>query len=79
MSKIDIIEPVDKPTEWVSAIVPVEKQNGKIRITNDGRAANKAIERVKYAMPTTEEIAYDLNGSSVFSKIDLNKAFHQLE
>ncbi len=29
--------------------------------------------------PTTEEIAYDLNGATVFSRIDLDKAFHQIE
>jgi hypothetical protein len=29
-------------------------------------------------MPTTDEIANDLNGSVLFSQLDLNKAFHQI-
>ncbi len=30
-------------------------------------------------MPTTDEIIYDLQGATVFSELDFNKAFHQLE
>ena len=29
-------------------------------------------------MPTVKEILYDIQGATVFSEIDLNKAFHQL-
>lgn len=32
----------------------------------------------KMVTPTIEEIMYDLQGSTVFSDIDFNKAFHQL-
>jgi hypothetical protein len=77
----DIIEQVNRPSEWVSALVavPKEKKPGEVRLTIDSRLANKAVTRIKYVTPTTEEIAYDLNGATVFSKIDLNKAFHQIE
>jgi hypothetical protein len=30
-------------------------------------------------MSTIKELTHDLNSSNVFSRIDLNKAFHQLE
>lgn len=78
--KNDIIEPVTKPPSWVSAMVavPKPKKPGEVRITIDSRLANKAIKRIKYATPTTEEIMYDLNGAKKISRIDLNKAFHQL-
>jgi hypothetical protein len=76
-----VIEPVDHPTNWVSAIVvvPKKKKPGEVRITLDSKLLNVAVENVPYVMPTTEEIAYELNGSTVFSQLDLNKAFHQIE
>ena len=33
--------------------------------------ANKTIVREGHPIPTTEEVLYDLNGSTVFSKLDL--------
>ncbi|XP_022810490.1 uncharacterized protein LOC111347516 [Stylophora pistillata] len=43
------------------------------------RRANSAIERERYPIPTIEEILYDLNGSTVFSKLDIKWDFHQVE
>jgi hypothetical protein len=76
-----VIEEVDRPTAWVSAmhVVPKAKKPGAVRITLDSKQLNKAVERVPYVMPTTTEIAYDLNGATVFSQLDLNKAFHQID
>lgn len=60
-------------------VVPKPKKPGEVRITTDMRKANKAIENTKFASPTIEEISYDLQGSTIFSEFDLNKAFHQIE
>lgn len=67
------------PVTWMSqfVIVPKPKKPGQVRIAVDSRVANTAIIREKFTTPTTEEICYDL--ASVFSEIDFNKAFHQLE
>ncbi len=75
-----IIEPVEKPIDWATVLVPVPKKKkpGAVRLTTDSRAANKAIIRTKYPTPTISEIAYDMNGAVKFSRIDFNKAFHQL-
>ncbi|GFR83013.1 transposon Ty3-G Gag-Pol polyprotein [Elysia marginata] len=43
------------------------------------REANKAIKRERHPMPTIEDLINELNGSTVFSRIDLHQAFHQLE
>ena len=43
------------------------------------RAANQAIERERHPVPTVEDLIVDLNGATVFSKIDLNQGYHQLE
>jgi hypothetical protein len=76
----DIIERAEGPTPWMSPIVTPIKPNepGKLRLCVDMRQANRAILRERHVMPTLEDIIHDLNGSTVFSKLDLNKAFHQL-
>ena len=43
------------------------------------RRANEAIIRERHPIPTIEEVLYDLNGSTVFSKLDLKWGFHQVE
>ena len=76
----DIIEEVSgRPTEWVSPLVVVPKSDGDIRICVDMRRANEAIVRERHPIPTIEEVLYDLNGSTVFSKLDLKWGFHQIE
>ena len=78
--KEDIIEEVPSgPTEWVSPLVVVPKPDGDIRVCVDMRRANEAIERETHPIPTIEEILHDLNGSTVFSKLDLKWGFHQVE
>ncbi len=76
----DIIEPVEEPSEWVSpiVIVPKEKQND-IRMCIDMRRVNEAILRERHPIPTIDEMLQDMNGSKVFSKIDLKWGYHQLE
>ena len=45
----------------------------------DSRSINTPIERERYPMNTIEDLIADMNGSKIFSKIDLNKGYHQLE
>ena len=40
--------------------------------------ANEAIIREHHPIPTVEELLQDLNGSTLFSKIDLKWGFHQI-
>lgn len=81
LEKEDIIEKVSGPTEWVSRIVtpPKPKNPSEIRICVDMREANKAVIRTRHVTPTIEELVTDLNGATVFSKIDLRSGYHQLE
>ena len=76
---LDIIEEVPEGTSvWVSPLVVVPKSDGDVRVCVDMRRANEAIIRERHPIPTVEELLYDLNGSAVFSKIDLKWGFHQI-
>ena len=43
------------------------------------RKANQAIIRERIPIPTVDEVVENLNGSAVFSKLDLRLVFHQIE
>ena len=75
----DIIEPVEGPTLRVSPVFIVPKPSGDIRLCVDIRRANQAIVRERHPIPTVDDVLYQLNGSTVFSKLDLRWGFHQIE
>ena len=79
MSRDDIIEPVEGPTPWVSPLVIIPKPSGDIRICVDIRQANTAVIRERHPIPTVDEVIQRMNGSTVFTKLDLQCAYHQLE
>ena len=74
--KEDIIEKVEGPTTWASPVVVAPKQSGEIRLYVDMRCANEAIIRERLPIPTIDEVLEELNGSTVFSKLDLRCGFH---
>ncbi|CAB3993230.1 Hypothetical predicted protein [Paramuricea clavata] len=75
------IEKVYGPTPWVSPllVVPKPKHPEKVRLCVDMRVANKAIDRERHITPTIDDLINDLNGATLFSKLDLNQGYHQLE
>ena len=75
----DILERVDGPTSWVSPVVVAPKSEGDIRLCVDMRKANQATIRKRIPTPTVDEVVENLNGSAVFSKLDLRLGFHQIE
>ena len=67
-------------SEWASPILVVTKPNGTIRICGDfKRPVNPIIENEEYLMPIPEELFTKLQGGKEFSKIDLSKAYLQIE
>ena len=77
--KWEIIEEVpNEATTWVSPLVVVPKGDD-VRICVDMRRANQAIIRERHPIPTIEDLLCDLNGCTVFSKLDLNMGFHQIQ
>ena len=43
------------------------------------RPVNKSIKRERHVTPTINEVINDLNEAKVFSKLDLNQVYSQLE
>ncbi len=76
---MDIIEKVDGATPWVNPVVIVPKANAEIRMCLDMRQANAAIIRGRFPIPTVDELLQGMNGSAIFSKLDLKWGYHQLE
>ena len=76
----DIIERMEGPTTWISPVVVAPQPSGDIRLCVDKRSrANEAIVRERLSTPTVDEVLEGLNGSTVFSKLDLGWGFHQIE
>ena len=76
----DIIEEVDRPTPaWVNPVVIIPKGDDDIRLCVDMMRANEAILRGRHPIPTVDELLHSVNGSRVFSKLDLKWGYHQLE
>ena len=74
----EIIERVEKPQEWMSNIVITPKPNEDIRLCLDAREINRAIIYEKYPTTTLNQLAEQLNGSTIFSKIDLRDAYTKI-
>lgn len=79
LEKMDVIEKVNGPTRWVSPLVVVPKPDGDVRICVDMRRVNEAIIRERHPIPTIDEVLTEMNGATVFSKLDLKWGYHQIE
>lgn len=75
--KLQIIEPVDYHTAWVSPIVVVQKHS-KIRLCVDYTRLNKAVLRTYFPIGKVETILAKLQGSKYFSKLDTASGFYQI-
>ena len=75
MVSLDIIELVDKPTEWVSQMAVVEKSNGSLRICIDPQPLNVALKREHFKLPTFDDAIPQLRNAKLFSRLDVQSAF----
>ena len=81
LEKMDIIEkvPIGTPYEWCSNMHIVPKRNGDVRVTIDPGELNKVILREFHPMSTVDDIATRVNGSKLFTTLDANMGYFQLE
>ena len=79
MRKLDIIEPVNEPTEWVNTLIIIEKPNGKLRICQDPKHLNQATKCQHYKLPTTEELFSEMHHAKFFTKLDASSGYWQIK
>ncbi|XP_047994994.1 uncharacterized protein K02A2.6-like isoform X2 [Leguminivora glycinivorella] len=74
---LGILVPVNH-SQYATPIVPVLKENGKLRIAGDFSVTlNKDLVIDKYPLPRIEEVFAKLGGGEHYSKIDLKNAYNQ--
>nr|GEW12880.1 putative reverse transcriptase domain-containing protein [Tanacetum cinerariifolium] len=70
------IRPSTSP--WGAPVLFVKKKDGSFRMYIDYRELNKLIVKNRYPLPGIDDLFDQLQGSSVYSKIDLRSGYHQL-
>ena len=75
MTKSGIISPMNKPSEWISALLVVTKPDGRIRICIDPKPLNKALKRNHHCLPVIDDIIPELEGAKIFSTVDAKDGF----
>ena len=64
-------------SSWSSPVVIAKKKDGRIRLCVDYRLLNKKTIADKFPIPRIQEALDQLQGSSLFSCLDMAKAYHQ--
>ena len=78
MEEQDIIEKVDGVTPWLSPLIPIPKKGGDLRLVLDMRVPNLALERRRVQFPTVDDILHKMEGSTIFTKVDLSQGYLQI-
>nr|GEZ35008.1 putative reverse transcriptase domain-containing protein [Tanacetum cinerariifolium] len=76
LSDKGFIRPNSSP--WGAPVLFVKKKDGSFRMCIDYRELNKLTIKNRYPLPRIDDLFDQLQGSSVYSKIDLRSGYHQL-
>ncbi|GKC08417.1 putative reverse transcriptase domain-containing protein, partial [Tanacetum coccineum] len=76
LSDKSFIRPSSSP--WGGPVLFVKKKDGSFRMCIDYRELNKLTVKNRYPLPRIDDLFDQLQGSSVYSKIDLRSGYHQL-
>ena len=61
---------------WGAPVPFVKKKDGSLRLCIDYRQLNRVTIRNQYPLPRIDELFEQLQGSQVYSKIDLRSGYH---
>ncbi|GJW02533.1 putative reverse transcriptase domain-containing protein [Tanacetum coccineum] len=76
LSDRKFIRPIS--SHWRSPVLFVKKKDGSFRMCIDYRKLNKFTMKNRYPLPRIDDLFDQLQGSRVYSKIDLRSGYHQL-
>nr|GEZ81412.1 hypothetical protein [Tanacetum cinerariifolium] len=76
LSDKGFIRPSSSP--WGAPVLFVKKKNGSFRMCIDYRELNKLTVKNRYLLSRIDDLFYQLQGSQVYSKIDMRSGYHQL-
>ncbi|KAL0537039.1 hypothetical protein IC582_026007 [Cucumis melo] len=82
--KVQLQELLDKGfirpsvSPWGAQVLFVKKKDGSMRLCIDYRELNKVTVKNRYPLPRIDDLFDQLQGATVFSKIDLRSGYHQL-
>ncbi|TYK20945.1 ty3-gypsy retrotransposon protein [Cucumis melo var. makuwa] len=82
--KVQLQELLDKGfirpsvSPWATPVLFVKKKDGSMRLCIDYRELNKVTVKNRYPLPRIDDLFDQLQGATVFSKIDLRSGYHQL-
>ncbi|TYK23510.1 retrotransposon protein, putative, Ty3-gypsy subclass [Cucumis melo var. makuwa] len=83
--KVQLQELMDKGfirpsvSPWGVPVLFVKKKDGSMRLCIDYRELNKVTVKNRYPLPRIDDLFDQLQGATVFSKIDLRSSYHQLK
>ncbi|KAL0550383.1 hypothetical protein IC582_014893 [Cucumis melo] len=82
--KVQLQELLDKGfirpsvSPWGAPVLFVKKKDGSMRLCIDYRELNKVTVKNRYPLPRIDDLFDQLQGATVFSKVDLQSGYHQL-
>ena len=78
LEKEGILSPVPN-SEWATPVVPVIKKSGSVPPCGDFKVTiNPELIVDTYPLPTIDDLQEKMNGGTLFSKLDLTKAYSQI-
>ncbi|KAL4028434.1 hypothetical protein IC575_011631 [Cucumis melo] len=83
--KVQLQELLDKGfirpsvSPWGAPVLFVKKKDGSMRLCIDYRELNKVTVKNRYPLPRIDDLFDQLQGATVFSKIDLRSGYHHRE
>ncbi|GJX88606.1 putative reverse transcriptase domain-containing protein [Tanacetum coccineum] len=77
LSDKGFIRPSSSP--WGAPVLFIKKKDGSFRMCIDYHELNKLTVKNRYPLPRIDDLFDQLQGSSIYSKIDLRSGYHQLK